>query len=153
MLYTASYFEPQHHHGLKIAISRTVPRGFKVDGSLLFLAPNSDLLNDWKAQKIDEAGYIQQYREQTKGNWGEVKAWLDKLNTKQRLTLLCCCETAGSFCHRALIAKLVKKYRPDCFGGCDVLRFVLPICQNCSTELIPGLDASFCPVCRVYSRN
>ncbi len=153
MLYTASYFEPQHHHGLKIAISRTVPRGFKVDGSLLFLAPNSDLLNDWKAQKIDEAGYIQQYREQTKGNWGEVKAWLDKLNAKQRLTLLCCCEKAGSFCHRALIAKLVKKYRPDCFGGCDVLRFVLPMCQNCSTELIPGLDASFCPVCRVYSRN
>ena len=153
MLYTASYFEPQHHHGLKIAISRTVPRGFKVDGSLLFLAPNSDLLNDWKAQKIDEAGYIQQYREQTKGNWGEVKAWLDKLNAKQRLTLLCCCETAGSFCHRALIAKLVKKYRPDCFGGCDVLRFVLPRCQNCSTELIPGLDASFCPVCRIYSRN
>jgi len=153
MLYTASYFEPQHHHGLKIAISRTVPRGFKVDGSLLFLAPNSDLLNDWKVQKIDEAGYIQQYREQIKENWGEVKAWLDKLNAKQQLTLLCCCETAGSFCHRALIAKLVKKYRPNCFGGCDVLRFVLPICQDCSTELIPGLDASFCPVCRIYSRN
>jgi len=153
MLYTASYFEPQHHHGLKIAISRTVPRGFKVDGSLLFLAPNSDLLNDWKAQKIDEAGYIQQYREQIKDNWGEVKAWLDKLNAKQQLTLLCCCEKADSFCHRVLIAKLVKKYRPDCFGGCNVLRFVLPMCQNCSTELIPGLDASFCPVCRIYSRN
>ncbi len=152
MLYTASYFEPQHHHGLKIAISRTVPRGFKVDGSLLFLAPNSDLLNDWKAQKIDEAGYIQQYREQIKDNWGEVKAWLDKLNAKQQLTLLCY-EKKDSFCHRALIAKLVKKYRPDCFGGCDVLRFVLPRCQNCSTELIPGLDASFCSICRTYSRN
>ena len=59
MLYAASYFEPQHHHGLKIAVSRTIPRSFKVNGSLLFLAPNSDLLNDWKAQKIDQLGYIQ----------------------------------------------------------------------------------------------
>ncbi len=152
MLYTVSYFEPQHHHGLKIAVSRTIPRGFKVDGSLLFLAPSSDLLNDWKAQKIDESGYIQRYREQIKDNWIEVKLWLDSLNSKQRLTILCY-EKAGSFCHRTLIIKLVKKYRPDCFGGCDVLRFELPLCQNCSTELIPGLDSNFCPVCRVYSRS
>jgi hypothetical protein len=66
MLYTASYFEPQYHHGLKISISCTIPRGFKVDGSLPFLAPKLDLLNDWKAQKIDELGYIQRYREQTR---------------------------------------------------------------------------------------
>ena len=151
MLYTASYFEPQHHHGLKIAVSRTIPRGFKVDGSLPFLAPRSDLLNDWKAEKIDEAGYIQRYREQIKKDWCEVKAWLDRLNSKQHLTLLCY-EKSG-FCHRALIVKLVKKYRPDCFGGCDVLRFDLPRCQDCSTELIPGLDSNFCFVCRVYSRN
>ncbi len=152
MLYTASYFEPQHHHGLKIAISRTVPRGFKVDGSLPLLAPSSDLLNDWKMQKIDETGYIQRYREQIKDNWGEVKVWLDGLNPKQHLSLLCY-EKKGSFCHRALIAKLVNKYRPDCFGGCDVLRFDLPTCQDCSTELIPGLDLNFCSICRVYSRS
>jgi len=89
MLYTGSYFEPQHHHGLKIAISRTIPRGFKVDGSLPFLAPKSDLLNDWKAQKINEIEYIQRYREQIKNDWHEVKLWLEALNSKQRLTLLC----------------------------------------------------------------
>ena len=66
MLYFASFFEPQHQHGLKIAISRSIPQNFKVNGRLQFLAPSSDLLADWKEKRINSSEYTQRYREQMK---------------------------------------------------------------------------------------
>ena len=149
MLYTASYFEPNHQHGFLISISRTVPNSIRVDGSLPFLAPSAELLADWKAKKISEAGYVERYREQIKESWSEVKVWLDSLNRQQHTTLLCW-ERRGKFCHRNLVAKLVQKYRPDCFGGCDVVRVEMEKCQRCSESLRPGLDASFCPGCKTW---
>lgn len=75
MLYTASYFEPVHHHGRLLSISRSVPKGFRVDGKLDFLAPNAQLLKDWKAKSIDEAAYCQRYRLQLKESWQQVSDW------------------------------------------------------------------------------
>lgn len=66
MLYTASYFEPNCHYGHKLSISKSVPKGFKVDGQLSFLVPSCQLLTDWKAKQITEDEYIQRYREQIK---------------------------------------------------------------------------------------
>lgn len=151
MIYTASYFEPSHH-GKLIAISRSIPKGFKVQKQLKFLAPSSDLLQDWQQGQIDEAGYIQGYRGQIAASWKEVKQWLDSLNSKQDMTLLCW-EKKGDFCHRNLVAKLVQKYRPDCFGGCDVQRVKLPACPHCSTELYPGLGFSYCPACKSWIKT
>jgi len=127
MLYTASYFEPVHHHGKKVAISRSSPKEFKADSQLDFLAPSAELLVDWKNKKIDEAEYTERYRGQIKQSWKQVKAWLDSLNPKEDITLLCWEKTG--FCHRNLVAKLVKHYRPDCFRGCDVVRVEIDKCD------------------------
>lgn len=147
MLYFASYFEVQHQHGLKIAISRSIPKDFKVDSKLQFLAPSPELLADWQEKRVDEAGYTQQYREQLKHSWDEVKAWLDRLDPKQHSTLLCW-EAKNAFCHRNLVALLVQKHRSDCFGGCDVIRVEAELCPDCNSVLICGLDASYCQSCK-----
>lgn len=149
MLYTASYQEPAYHHGLLLSISHSIPKGFKADGKLEFLMPNTDLLFDWKGLRLSEAEYIQHYREQIKSSWQEVKAWLDNLDPKQNQTLLCW-EPKGKFCHRNLVALLVQKYRPDCFGGCDVIRVEMPLCKHCGSKMIPGLDANYCGSCNIW---
>lgn len=149
MIYTASYFFATHQHGLLVSISRSSPAGFKVDDRLLFLAPSEDLLAAWKTKVLDESGYVDRYRTQIRESWRSVKDWLDSLNPKQHSTLLCW-EKKGEFCHRNLIAKLVQKYRPDCFGGCDVVRVEMESCERCGTKMHPGLDASFCPGCQTW---
>lgn len=152
MLYTASYFEPEHQHGVLISISRSVPKGFKVDGALEFLAPNAQLLSDWFGKSIDETAYCERYRSQLKQSWQQVSSWLNNLNTKTTVTLLCW-EPKGAFCHRNLVALLVRKHRPDVFGGSDVMRVEIPKCSVCQTELTVGLDSCFCPCCRVWKKN
>ena len=68
MLYTASYFEPQRHHGKLISISRSIPQNFRIHGRLEFFIPSADLLRDWKAKRIGEEEYTNRYREQIKAN-------------------------------------------------------------------------------------
>jgi len=118
MLYTASYFEPENHHGQLISASRSRPKSITVASSLKFLAPSAALLKDWKIG-ITEDTYTDRYRSEIRDNWTEVKDWLDTLDPQVDATL-CCWEKAGDFCHRNMIAKLVSHYRSDCFGGCDV---------------------------------
>lgn len=135
-----------------MSISRSIPKCFRVDDKLQFLAPTEDLLADWKAEKISEADYIVRYRTQIKQSWQQVKQWLDSLDPKKDLTLLCW-ERKGEFCHRNLVAKLVQTYRPDCFGGCDVGWVEIDKCDRCGSDLYPGLDASYCRGCKVWFSN
>lgn len=156
MIYTASYFEPNCHHGAKISVSRSVPQGFKIDGKLPFLAPSSPLHKDWKAKRLDESTYAERYRTQILKNWSQVKQWLEGLQPSEHITLLCW-EQSGIFCHRYLIAKLIEKHRSDCFGGTDVVRNLtrieMPRCKQCSSRVIPGLDGSYCLQCRNWLRS
>lgn len=152
MLYTASYFESAHHHGRLLAISRSIPKGFRIDDKLDFLAPNAQLLSDWKAKCIDEVAYCERYRLQLKQSWQQVSDWLKSFDAQTAVTLLCY-EPKGSFCHRNLVALLVGKHRPDVFGGCDVVRMEIPQCSVCQTQLTVGLDASFCSGCRTWKKN
>jgi hypothetical protein len=146
MIYTASYFETNRHHGQLISISRSIPKWFRVDGRLEFFIPSADLLRDWKGKRIDEAEYTNRYREQIKANLKLIKAWLERLDPKEDQTLLCW-EKSGinetlkrwqqmgkwqqerPFCHRNLAIKLVEKYRPDCYGGQDVINYPMPVCR------------------------
>lgn len=152
MLYTASYFEPVHHHGRLLSISRSIPKRCTVDDKLDFLVPNAQLLSDWKDKSIDEAAYCERYRLQLKESWQQVSDWLKSLDASTTMTLLCY-ERSGAFCHRNLVAKLVSKHRRDVFGGCDVRRVEIPQCNLCQTELIVGLDANFCSGCRSWETN
>jgi hypothetical protein len=176
VLYTASYFEPQRHHGKLISISRSIPQNFRVHGRLEFFIPSTDLLRDWKVKRIDEAEYTNRYREQIKANLKPIKAWLERLDTREDQTLLCW-EKSGMdetlkrwqetgkwdeerpFCHRNLVIKLVEEFRPDCYGGQDVINYPMPICQQCLTKVIPALvtegydDAHYCPKCQAWTQE
>lgn len=149
MFYTASYFEPQHHYGQLLSISGSIPQGFKVSDKLKFLIPRAELLTDWKTKQIDETECRKRYRVQIKQSWGEVKAWLNSLDSKQDSTLVCW-EFKGRFCHRNLVFLLVQKHRPDCCGGRDVVAVDVERCGQCGTKMLPGLDASYCPLCKTW---
>ncbi|WP_013320678.1 hypothetical protein [Gloeothece verrucosa] len=176
MIYTASYFEPHRHHGQLFSISRSIPHNFRVDGRLEFFVPSADLLQDWKQKRINEEEYTSRYREEVKANFPVIKVWLANLDPKKHITLLCW-ERSGMdealkhwektgkwkherpFCHRNLVIKIVQKFRPDCYGGTDILKVLMPICRNCLTEVIPALitegfdDAHYCPKCRIWTKQ
>ncbi len=124
MIYTASYFQPENHHGKLLSISKSEPRRFQVDGKLYFFAPSEGLLLDYKAKKIDNESYTDQYRKQMRLVLSQIGDWLRSLKPEEDITLLCW-EKKGYFCHRNLVIKFVEKYRPDCFGGCDVPKSTL----------------------------
>ena len=125
MIYTACYHWRNHHHGLKISISQTIPEGFKVDGSLSFFKPSAYLLNAFKKKTINQDGYIDRFREEIRQNLPHIKLWMTTIKPEEDMTLLCH-EPPGQFCHRNLILKLVEKYRPDCLGGADMAERITP---------------------------
>ena len=119
MIYTASYFQSENHHGSRISISRSEPQKIAVDGKLAIFVPEQSILSDYKHGRIDIEGYINRYREQMRRSLPQIRAWLDSLDPSVDMTLLCW-EKAGQFCHRNLAIAFVERYRPDCFGGRDV---------------------------------
>jgi len=50
------------------------------------------------------------YRQLMLERWPAVKRWLDSLDSND--VYLCCWERTG-FCHRFLVAKLIRKFRPE----------------------------------------
>lgn len=86
-----------------ISISRYTPKWFK-GNSFKPLAPNVDLLNDYKNGLINEDTYKQRYYKET----------LNKLNAQLIYKLLdnkvlLCYETSDKFCHRHIVAEWLNK--------------------------------------------
>ncbi|NJR56521.1 MAG: DUF488 domain-containing protein [Acaryochloris sp. CRU_2_0] len=148
-IYSASYFEPENHHGSMISISRSSPKSFQVDSHLPFLAPSQQLLEDWKKNQLTEAEYTGRYRQQLQQSWLQVNSWLSSLTPEADCTLLCW-EKAGEFCHRNLVMQMVRKHRPECYGGRDAPVIPGLRCLKCQSILITGLDQSYCPGCREW---
>jgi hypothetical protein len=119
VIYSASYFQSENHHGSRISISRSEPPKIAVDGKLAIFVPEQSILFDYKHGRIDTEGYINRYREQMRRSLPQIRAWLDGLDPSVDMTLLCW-EKAGQFCHRNLAIAFVERYRPDCFGGRDI---------------------------------
>jgi uncharacterized protein YeaO (DUF488 family) len=124
MIYTASYFQKENHHGKLVSVSRTIPKIFSTMETLNFFTPSSFLLKDWKDGVITKEQYIARFRKEIRGNLPKITEWVNKLDPSVDLTLLCW-EKAGEFCHRNLIIKFIERDRPDCYGGCDILNKVL----------------------------
>jgi hypothetical protein len=94
------------------SIANSYPRNVgHVDGQVKCLVPPWDAVQAFKNGQIDQAGFTARYREHLKTNWPQVKAWLDSLQPGDEL-YLCCWEPAG-FCHRILVARLIRRFRPD----------------------------------------
>lgn len=122
MIYTASYFQSQFHHGELISISRSNPKGFKSIGKLSIFVPDSREIKALGKQDQDpafESSYVDLYRHLCSQRLDAIHRWLNSLDPNCDQTLLCW-ERKGDFCHRNLAIKFVQKFRSDCYGGMDI---------------------------------
>jgi hypothetical protein len=78
------------------------------------------MLRKAKVQKIPDELYLKLYRLELNESFAEIEQWLTSLRPEKDKTLLSW-EAAGVFSHRNLVLKFIEKYRPDCYGGADVL--------------------------------
>lgn len=118
MIYTASFFYPQHHHGRRISITQETPYQYvKVHGTLSpLLAPSEQLMEDWVYDAFTgELQFTDRYRSELKTKWGRCKKWLYSLDPKVDITLLGY-PAPGRFCHRNLVFSMIQRHRPDCAG-------------------------------------
>ena len=107
MLYTASFYRPEHWNGTSYRISRAHPRGQTTKWEIQpFLYPSRSLLDEYRHGSIDFDGLTSRYREEleTNYNWeADFQDWLGSLNPEQDFTLLCF-EPDGKPCHRRVAA-------------------------------------------------
>jgi len=123
MIYTACYHDYACLHGKLIPISFGIPSfeyKFKLEPPLKFFIPQASFLRNGRANKITEEQYTKVYREEIKDNWCVIQDWLNSLKPEENMTLLAW-EKPEQFSHRNLVLKLVEKYRPDCYGGANVV--------------------------------
>ncbi len=95
-----------------VAISASVPPWASVQGNVACLVPTWEMVRGYKAGRLSQDEYTRQYRNLLAERWADVKVWLASLDAEQDVTL-CCWEPAGQFCHRQLVALLVRRHRPD----------------------------------------
>lgn len=85
-----------------VSVSRGEPAGFLPDHKIFEFCPSAALLGDFKNKRINELEYTKRYNE-------EVSPRLDAGITQLRDgDILCCWEPEGTFCHRRILAILLK---------------------------------------------
>ena len=116
MLTMACWYEPAKWRGRPMRISKLAGRGIKKSrynwGEVRCLIPPWELVKAYRSGRVSRDEYTGVYYSLLGERWEEVAGWLDSLTTDEDLTLLCH-EREGLFCHRWLVAALVKKHRPD----------------------------------------
>ena len=116
MLTFASWYQPQNWRGSLVRISAQAGRGVSKAqhpwAVVPCLVPDWTLVKQFKSGTISEAQYTAAYLRMLHQRDHDVAAWLTTLTPGDDLTLLCH-EPDGAFCHRRLVADLVKKRRPD----------------------------------------
>ena len=94
------------------SVANSVPKSmeWRVSGRVECLVPLWKDVQAFKGKDIDEEEFVGRYRKLMVKRWVSVKRWLDGLGDED--VMLCCWERTG-FCHRYLVAKLIRKYRPE----------------------------------------
>lgn len=109
MIYTASFFRPEHHVGLVVSIARSQPRGRNYEeADALF--PTAQLLRDYKLELISWYDYAEQYWSrlvEQEANHAMVQ--LDRLARREDDFTLCCWEHRPEHCHRSLAARFISE--------------------------------------------
>ncbi len=95
--------------GKVYSIALSHPKNAGVDGEVDCLKPTWKMVRGFKQRRLSEEEYTEMYRKLICRRWPAVKRWLDGL---ERDAYLCCWCTTG-FCHRYLVAKLIREFRPD----------------------------------------
>ena len=116
MLTLASWYQQENWRGTPMRISRYAGRGLKKAihnwGEVRCLIPEWGLVKAYRSGRISQEQYSSQYFRALEERWDEVSEWMSGLRPEEDYTLLCH-EREGEFCHRRLVADLVRKHRPD----------------------------------------
>ena len=93
------------------SIANSAPAGVSgIKDTVSCLVPKWSDVRSLKTGRITEDEFVARYRSLVVERWTAIKKWLDSLSDRD--IYLCCWEREG-FCHRYLVAKLIKKFRPD----------------------------------------
>ena len=115
MLYTASFYTPQHWVGTRYRVSRQHPRGRRSDWEVLpFLYPALDLLRAYRGKEIDFAELSREYVRGLDEGFSrtvEFRSWVEAVPELGDFTLLCF-EPAGQPCHRLVLAPWLVERAP-----------------------------------------
>ena len=118
IIYTASYFCPEHHHGKLISISRSNPRAFVSIPRLMPFVPSKRLLDWWKKSSQIQDEYRSKFADELAANNDKISRWLTQSH-RHDITLLCW-EKPGNFCHRQIVGELIRSRLPDYWGGDNI---------------------------------
>ena len=120
MLYTASFYAPEHGGGLRYRVSRMHPRGRRVQWETLpFLYPRQELLLVYRSGVIDFATFAHEFRlglDASYRDLAQFQEWVDGLPGLGKFTLLCF-ERAGQPCHRVEAARWLLERVPSLHRG------------------------------------
>jgi uncharacterized protein YeaO (DUF488 family) len=120
MLYTASFYHPEHWQGAVYRISRAHPRGQTTRWEVQpFFYPSRQVLDEYRNKVLDFAGMAERYQEEleTNYNWeADFQDWLGLLKPEEDFTLLCF-EPEGEPCHRRVAAAWLLEKMPELGPG------------------------------------
>ena len=116
MLTVASWKEEHNWRGKLMRISDRpkpfLPKRLHEWGVVRCLIPDRELLREYRAGAISKPELSSRYLRSLEKRWDQVSTWLSSLSNDEDQTLLCH-QPEGRFCHRLLVADLVRKHRPD----------------------------------------
>ncbi len=116
MLTVASWKEEHNWRGKLMRISDRpkpfLPKRLHEWGVVRCLIPDRELLREYRAGAISKPELSSRYLRSLEKRWDQVSTWLSSLSNDEDQTLLCH-QPESRFCHRLLVADLVRKHRPD----------------------------------------
>lgn len=123
MLYTASFYDPQHWQGQCYRVSRAHPRGKRTQWETApFLYPPRELLNEYRSGALDFNGLALEYCRGLDADYDKLlqfREWVQSLSSLGDVTLLCF-ERGERPCHRRVAARWLLDRVPAL--GCADLR-------------------------------
>jgi hypothetical protein len=152
MIYFTGFQNWDKQFGELISIANSEPAGFKGRVKrLYFFVPDWTAVNLWKGSyktEQDWEEFVTVYRVLCRKRWDTIARWLETLTPEVDMTLLCW-ERKSLNCHRLLVSKIVKHYRPDCYGGLDVQNPYRKRFSYCDTQY--DILVVNCPWCEGFS--
>ncbi len=120
MLYTASFYAPQHWVGRAYRVSRAHPRGRRTQWETLpFLYPSRALLLAYRQGELDFAALSRAYREGLEAGYDldrRFREWVAAAPGLGNITLLCF-EQGDTPCHRRVAAQWLLEREPSLTRG------------------------------------
>ena len=120
MLYTASFYDPDHWVGQRYRVSRAHPRGRTAQWDTApMLYPSRDLLRAYRGGTLDFATLSMEYRQELDSMYEEgpgFREWIDGLAALGDVTLLCF-ERGEKLCHRRVAAQWLLERAPELVCG------------------------------------